>query len=58
MKKIGNFPDRIAHATDQELYADYHQIVDQIRAFVQATDQTRTPVLDELRRCMPRHVRR
>jgi len=27
---------------------DYHQIVDQIRAFVQATDQTRTPVLDEL----------
>ncbi len=27
---------------------DYHQIVDQIRAFVEATDQTRTPVLDEL----------
>jgi hypothetical protein len=27
---------------------DYHQIVDEIRAFVQATDQTRTPALESL----------
>jgi hypothetical protein len=27
---------------------DYHQIADQIRAFVQSTDQTRTPALDGL----------
>ena len=37
---------------------DYHQIVDQIRAFVQSTDQTRPPAGRVWRRLMPRRVGR